>query len=68
MRKRLTAINLIPVNGIYHPTDPLTAEQLAIVRKYTDRNVSADVITADEKAAFAAAIKRVEKALSERGV
>lgn len=63
--KPITAISMIPVNGVYHPTKPLTDEQLAMVRSYAD-NVSADVISDEDKASYITqALERAGRALSE---
>lgn len=65
MRKPITAISMIPVNGVYHPTEPLTCAQKAMVRRYAD-NVSDDVISPVDKAEYIRkALEKAGKALSE---
>lgn len=66
-RKKIRAINLIPVNGVYHPTEPLDDETLARVRSYApDREISAEVISPEDKAEFGRKVmERVNRTLSD---
>ena len=65
MRKPITSISLIPINGIYHPTKPISEDMAKMLSRY-DRQVSTEPATeADIQAYRKKVIQRTEKALSE---
>ena len=64
-RKQITFTNMIPVDGVYYPTNDLTAEEREIAQSYTDKHVMAERIASDKLSEWAEkAADKVSKALS----
>lgn len=63
--KKITAINLIPVDGIYHPTERISEDMAKMLSSY-GRTVSPEPITDEQFETFKGkAIERVSKSLSD---
>lgn len=64
-RKQITHTSMIPIDGIYYPTNDLTEAEREAAQRYTDKPVSAERISADKLAEWAGkATERVSDALS----
>ena len=44
MRKQLRAINMIPIDGVYHPTKELSAEDIKVLEKQ-NVNYSTEIVS-----------------------
>lgn len=64
-RKQITFTNMIPIDGVYYPTNELTEAEREAAQRYTDKPVMAERIASDKLSEWAVkAAGKVSTALS----